>query len=147
MNSPAAVAAFRSWDEADEAQRVLRASSIEAQARPRDDSVERLCADVPECAFDVIVDARDAESAIALLRRRWPDEAEATAEVRCPACGSTDVFRLPRLRIFLAVAAVMVAAGLAFDQRDLFLLVAAIIGGVLLLTPRWRCRACGERWR
>lgn len=147
MHSPAAVAAFRSWDEAAEAQRVLRANDIEAEARPRDDSIDRLCADVPECGFDVIVDAADAENAIALLRRRWPEEAETTPGVRCPACGSSDLFRLPRLRIFLAVAVVMTVAGFAFDQRDLFLLVVAIIGGVLLLTPRWRCRSCGERWR
>jgi hypothetical protein len=149
VDRPAVVAAFRSLDEAVAARDALQQEGIAAVAGPRNDGIERMCADAFDSGFDVIVSAADAEPAIALLRRIWPDEpaAEARAEERCPACGSGEVARVPRLRIFIAVALVMIAGSILFGQRELFLLVIAIVGGLLLLTPRRRCRVCGERWR
>jgi hypothetical protein len=149
VDGPVVIAAFLSQDEAIAAQRVLQDEGIAADAEPRTDDIERMCVDAFDSGFDVIVRAGDAEPAIALLRRVWPDEAaaEPKGEERCPACASSDVARMPRLRIFLIVALLMVVGSIIFEQRSLFLLLMAIVGGLLLLTPRQRCRACGERWR
>lgn len=95
----------------------------------------------------MIVSAADGDRAIALLQRMWPETAiDVQVLEQCPACGSTAVARLLRLRLFLIAAAVLVAASFVFGQRDLFLLLVAIIGGVLILAPNRRCRECGERW-
>jgi hypothetical protein len=141
------IAAFRSRDEATEASEVLQREGIAADAGPRDESIERMCADALGMKFDVVVDAADAERGIALLRRIWPDDAQPEAVQRCPACGASDVASLPRLRIFLVAALVLISGIAVFGERELFLLLIGIVGGLLLLTPRWRCRACGERWR
>lgn len=115
---------------------------------PRQDAMERLCPDVFDGGFDVVVAASDAADAIALLQRIWPDESvldvEATAP--CPACASADVMRIPRIRIFIVAAVALIGASLVFGERDLFLLVIAIVGAALVLTPSRRCRNCGERW-
>ena len=140
------IAAFRASDEAAAAQVALHQEGIAAEAGPRTDRIERICVDAFDSGFDVVVDARDAERGIALLRRVWPDEAEPDIEQRCPACGSGDVSRLAKLRIFLLVALLLVVGGIVVEEPDLFLLLAAIVGGLILLTPRRRCRACGERW-
>ena len=50
------------------------------------------------------------------------------------------------MRLFIIAAVILLAGNFVFGQRELFLLVIAIIGGALLLTPAKRCRACGERW-
>jgi hypothetical protein len=147
VNTPVVVAAFRLSDEAARAQRALQQEGIAGEAGPRAEGIERMCADAFDSGFDVVVNAADAERAIAVLRRLWPDEAEPLVEVRCGACRSSDVARLPRLRIFLLAALLMVVGSIVFGERNLFLLLTAIIAGLLLLTPRWRCRACGERWR
>jgi hypothetical protein len=149
VDRPVVIAAFLSRDEAIAARRVLQDEGIAADAGPRTDGIERMCVDAFAAGFDVIVSAVDAERAIAVLRRVWPDEpaAEPKREERCPDCGSCDVARVPRLRIFLIVALLMVVGSIIFEQRNLFLLLVAIVGGLLLLTPRQRCRACGERWR
>ncbi len=148
MDGPVVIAAFRSRDEAIAARDALQQEGIAADAAPRSDGIERMCADAFDLGFDVIVSAADAERAIGVLRRLWPDDAaEAKREERCSACGSTDVARVPRLRIFVVVALMMIVGSILFGERELFLLLAAIVGGLLLLTPRQRCRACGERWR
>lgn len=149
VDRPVVIAAFLSRDEAIAARRALQDEGIAADAGPRTDGIERMCIDAFDSGFDVIVSAADAERAMALLRRVWPDEAaaEPKGEERCPDCGSRDVARVPRLRIFLVVALLAVVGSITFEQHSLFLLLTAIVGGLLLLTPRRRCRACGERWR
>jgi hypothetical protein len=147
VNQPVVVAAFRSWDEAVAAQRALQWAGIEADAGPRVDAIERMCVDAFDEGIDVVVSGGDAERAIAVLRGLWPDEAEPDLDERCPACRSNDIALLPRLRIFLVVALLLVVGTIFFGQRNLFLLLIAIVGGLLLLTPRRSCRACGERWR
>jgi hypothetical protein len=141
------VAAFRLSDEAEAAQKALQKEGIVSEAGPRTTGIERMCVDAFDSGFDVVVDKAEGERAIALLRHLWPDAAEPIVELRCPSCRASDVTRLPRLRIFLLAAMLMVVGSIVFGERDLFLLLTAIIAGLLLLTPRWRCRACGERWR
>lgn len=148
VDHPVVIAAFRSADEAAHARTLLEREAIAAAAIDRQESIERLCADVFEGGFDVVVELADVARAIAVLQRAWPEEKLLDAHVidRCAACGSVDVERLPRIRIFIGAALILIAASLVFGQRDLFLLVIAIIGGVLVLTPARHCRACGERW-
>lgn len=145
---PVVVAAFRSAEEASVARSFLIREKIAANMTPRQDALERLCPDMFDGGFDVIVAAADAANAIALLQRIWPDESAIDAEVvePCMACRSTNVMRVPRIGIFIGAAITLVMASLLFGQRDLFLLVVAIIGAALLLTPGRRCRSCGERW-
>ena len=148
VDHPVVIAAFRSADEAAHARALLERQAIAAAAIDRQDSIERLCADVFEGGSDLVVESEDAEKAIAVLQRAWPEEKLVDAHVidRCPACGSMDVARLARMRMFIGAALLLIAGSLVFGQRDLFLLVIAIIGGVLVLTPARHCRACGERW-
>lgn len=144
---PVVIAAFRSAEEASRARSFLVAQKIAANMVPRQDALERLCPDVFDGGFDVIVDSADAANAIALLQRVWPDDSviDVQAIAPCPACGSTDILRVPRIRIFLIATFTLVGASLMFGQRDLFLLVIGIIGAALLLTPARRCRSCGFR--
>jgi hypothetical protein len=142
------VAAFRQADEASRARSFLEREDITANMMPRQDALERLCPDVFADGFDVVVARTDAADAIALLQRIWPDEPTIHSEVdaHCPNCGSTDVTRVPRIRIFIIAALALYAGGLVFHQRDLFVLVIAIVGASLMVIPRSRCRTCGERW-
>lgn len=148
VDHPVVVAAFRSAEEAAHARALLEREAIAAAAIDRQDSIERLCADAFEGGFDVVVESADAAKAIAVLQRAWPEEVLIEAHVvdRCAVCGSTDVTRLPRIRIFIFAALLLIGASVVFGQRDLFLLVVAIIAGVLVLTPAHHCRVCGERW-
>ncbi len=148
VDHPVVIAAFRSAEEAAYARTLLEREKISAAAIQRQNSIERLCPDAFEGGFDVVVGRPDAPAAIALLQRVFPEEKVLDAIVidRCPACGSSDVMRIPRIRILVIAAVTLIAANLAFGQRDLFLLVIAIIAGALALTPALRCRTCGERW-
>ena len=146
MASDVVVAAFRSAEEASAARSFLVREKIAANMMPRQDAIERLCPDMFADGFDVIVSSNDAANAIALLHRMWPEDAIDVQIVdRCAACGSTDIMHIPRIRIFIVAAIALIATSLVVGQRDLFLLVIAVIGAVLLLTPGRRCRACGER--
>ena len=148
MRQPTVIACFRSHDEAIAAERALTANGIVAGSGPRNAAFNRVCPDLFPDGFDVFVDAADAARGIAIVQHLWPDDViDAVAIEPCPACGSTDTARLPRVKIFIAAAVVLFAAGVAFGQRDLFLLATGILGVILLVTPNRRCRSCGERWR
>jgi hypothetical protein len=146
---PVVVAAFRSAEEASAARSFLVREKIPANMMPRQDAIERLCPDVFDDGYDVIVGSDDAAGAIALLQRIWPDESAIDVQVvtTCLSCGSTAVLHVPRIRIFLIASVVLVGISLVVGERDLFLLVIGIIGVALLLAPANRCRSCGEIWR
>lgn len=147
VTSQVVVASFRSREESLRARRALESSGIAAEAGGRMEDRPRLAADLIADGFDVAVEAADADRAIALLHELWPDVRPERAAPRCPACGSPGVRRLMRLRIFAAAAVVLLAAGIAIGERDLMLLLAAILGLLLMMTPPLRCQACGESWR
>lgn len=149
VDHPVVIAAFRSAEEASRARSFLIGQKIGANMMPRQDAIERLCPDVFDGGFDVIVGSTDAVNAIALLQRIWNDESaiDVVAVAPCPACGSTDILRIPRVRIFLIASLALICASLIFGQRDLFLVAIGVIGAALLLTPGRRCRRCGEVWR
>jgi DNA-directed RNA polymerase subunit RPC12/RpoP len=71
---------------------------------------------------------------------------EETERLRCPDCGSAEVARTPRLRLFLFLALAGSAAGLAVGQTGLGLTAAAVAALVIGMLPTHRCASCGERW-
>jgi hypothetical protein len=142
------VAAFKSPVEARAAVAALEDAQITADLTARDHTLERLCVDAFDSGYDVIVDRAEAATAIAVLQRLWPQDALTIAPPeRCPACGSTAVSRLPRIRLFLIATAILVVVGSIAGERDLFLLLIVIVGALVLLAPGRRCNACNERWR
>ena len=135
------VASFRSAAEAESALVALRSAGIEAIAVPQ-----------PASFIGIVAPEQDADRAIALLDAMWPEVTpppdSQTIEIeRCAECGSNDILRIRRLPFFIIFSTVMIGAGYAAGQSDLFALLVAIIGGVLLISPNRRCLGCGERWR
>jgi hypothetical protein len=147
VNRPVVIAAFLAASEAQEARTLLEAAAIEGAVVPRDGELPRRCADAFDGGWDVVVDDSQSDEALALLHRAWPAAEELPSVETCPACGSRRIFILPRLLLFAAASALLLTFGSLTGERDLFFLVIAIVGGLLLLTPGRRCRDCGERWR
>jgi hypothetical protein len=142
------IAAFRERPDAVAAERALASAAIASEVCARSNELPRLCVDAFADGFDVVVDESEANAAIALLQRLWPDEPlEARTAERCPECGSSDVFRLRRLLLFGFAAAALVVAGAMTGQNTLFVTMAAIVALLLAITPPWRCRACRASWR
>lgn len=67
-------------------------------------------------------------------------------EIRCPSCASPDVAAFPRIRALVLLVAILLVAGVAVNQLELFALTAIIVGLIVLLAHSYRCRGCGERW-
>lgn len=148
MDQPVVIAAFRAASEAVAARGVLVREGFDAEVIRRSDDLPRRCDDVFDGGFDLIVEDRDTGGAIDVLQRLWPELATTGRVVeQCPVCGSAEVSTLPRLLIFVSSAVLLLAGGLLTGQRDLFFLLIAVMGALLLLTPGRRCRQCGERWR
>lgn len=64
----------------------------------------------------------------------------------CPECGSTGYEAIPRLRIFLLLAAAFIGIGAAVGQSPLALtaLIAVAVGALMM--PSSRCTACQHRF-
>ena len=82
-----------------------------------------------------------------------PGEVEPPREERppepnvCPACGSAEVRRRPKLLAFGVIAALAAGFGLAFDQMEAaFFMVLAAAVFTLIAEPQV-CSECGETWR
>jgi hypothetical protein len=144
--APVVVAAFLSRDEALLSSATLDGEQIASEVFPRREDLPRLCVDVFDAGFDLVVAEADADAALAALRRLWPDDVTLEPE-RCPVCGSMNIRHLPRIRLFAAATFVLLIGGLATGERDLFLLVIGIVGVLLVMTPTNHCRACRHQWR
>jgi hypothetical protein len=141
------IAAFRSDAEADAARRMLAEEGVAADVFPRSASFERRCDDAFDDGFDVVVEPDRADAAIAIVQSLFPEPAAlAQPPEICRDCGSQNIARLHRVRWFVAAAVVLLTIGVLIQERELFTLVVAIIGGILLLSPNRRCRSCGARW-
>lgn len=148
VTNPVVIAAFRSPPDADAARGALQAEGIDADIRDRAEALPRLDAGAFLFGSYLLVDAGDADAAMRVLHRLWPDEPLPARDApRCPACGSPAIARLPRLALFAAAVLVLFAIGELTGQRELFLLVMVIAGVLLAIAPGRRCRVCGERWR
>jgi hypothetical protein len=73
-----------------------------------------------------------------------PREIEPRAS--CPECGSPDLEPVPRLRIFLIIAAAFIGIGVAVDQSALALTALIAVAAGALMMPSSRCTACQHRF-
>jgi DNA-directed RNA polymerase subunit RPC12/RpoP len=106
----------------------------------------------------LIVREEDRESSEALLSGVYDEEpfeesvGQAVAEVpreetvRCPSCGSTEVGRVPRLRLFFFFALVLGSVGYAVERKTLAFAVVMVVAVVLALIPSRWCTTCGEKF-
>jgi len=101
----------------------------------RDEDWEESTEILSTAAVEVAVD--DAGDAAA-------EEIEET--IGCPACGSSEVARIPRLRLFFFFALAVCGVGFAVHQPNLA--IAGVVAAALIMAtaPSHRCMACGERW-
>ncbi|HEU4521870.1 MAG TPA: hypothetical protein VFT12_07700 [Thermoanaerobaculia bacterium] len=102
--------------------------------------------------YGIAVAADDVERALAILESIWPDESPAPERPaidieRCPECGSGDLLRIRRLPFFIISTTLLLLAGHAVGQLDLFAILIAVIAGLLFFGPNRRCLSCNERWR
>lgn len=68
------------------------------------------------------------------------------APLACPECGSGDVKRIPRLRLFALFVFIAFALGYAFDQFDFAMAGAFAAALIMMLVPSHQCRECTHRW-
>jgi Zn finger protein HypA/HybF involved in hydrogenase expression len=66
--------------------------------------------------------------------------------MHCPACGSSEATRTPRLMLFLFLAVVLCGVGLAVGQVQLGVTAAMTAALILAMVPTHHCTACGKRW-
>lgn len=111
----------------------------------------------------VVVMEEDRDAALEVLRtiaEEAPPEASVDAsfeeeelappspdDSRCPACSATEIERVPRLRLFAAIALIGVGIGAAVGEPTLALtliVAAALIAANVLPL---RCTRCGNRWQ
>lgn len=141
FEEPVVIASFRSAREADLALRAVSGEAIEAG----------LLADtvLGNEWLSLVVSPADADRALRIVQRLWPEQRPALPEAaeRCPGCGSPESSALPRVRILLIGAALLLPAGFLAGQVQLFALTWLILGLALLVVPNRHCRSCGERWR
>ena len=64
----------------------------------------------------------------------------------CPACGSPDIHRTPRLLMFAVVAMAVMGVGIAVEMSDAAFLGVLALAVYFLITGRWRCSECGTNW-
>jgi hypothetical protein len=64
----------------------------------------------------------------------------------CAACGSADIRPQQRALLFLLIAAVGIALGVAGHNSQTAFFGIITAGLFLLMSSRWRCGNCGETW-
>ena len=68
------------------------------------------------------------------------------APERCEDCGASDVHRVQKLPAFVLFLLLTFGIGVGVDQMMAAFLI-AIAGAIFfLISPRWRCASCGNRW-
>ena len=91
---------------------------------------------------------RDAEGARAVLDAVDRRRVERMTSIPCPKCGQRDPDRVwPQPRLIAIAVAILLFVAMSTGQMwmaiPLFVAACAIVWPY---TPRWRCKACGERW-
>lgn len=136
------VASFHSVAEERAARTALESEGIAAEA-----GTDATLGDGWRC---LSVAPAEAERALAVLRELWPAQegrVEEAAPEQCPSCGSGEVRRVGRFRLFLLAALILLPLGALTNETALFALTLAIVGALLLFVPNRRCPACAERWQ
>jgi hypothetical protein len=75
------------------------------------------------------------------------DAAAPESPLVCPNCGSGDIRREYRLRLFVLFAFIAIGVCIAVDQAEAAFFAVGVIAVAVLLIPPWHCRECGQRWR
>lgn len=75
------------------------------------------------------------------------DDAAPQSPLACPNCGSNDIRREYRFRLFVLFSLLAIGVCIAVGQADVAFLVVGVIAVAVLLIPPWHCRECGQRWR
>jgi hypothetical protein len=65
----------------------------------------------------------------------------------CPNCGSVDIRREYRFRLFVLFALLAIGVCVAIGQAEATFFAVGVIAVAVLLIPPWHCRECGQRWR
>ncbi|MEO8035173.1 MAG: hypothetical protein ABI837_12130 [Acidobacteriota bacterium] len=106
--------------------------------------------------FHVAVQREDQDRADEALNRHYGvQDAEEQPAVKeppptiktCPECGSDDVERVSTLPHFAVLALLLYGVGVAIEQHGLALLMIAGLAVAMFIADRYRCAACGARWR
>lgn len=153
MDGPVVIASFRSLDEAIGARTAVENAGIDAElTNEKTLGVNWPYRDVIG-GIGLLVPADRAEEATAILHGLWPEGSEPAAPGQenavpehCPACGSTEFWRIRRLPFGILAVVVLFIGGHLTDQRDLFGLLIVILVVLLAAAPNRRCTSCGERW-
>lgn len=66
----------------------------------------------------------------------------------CPRCESTEIHRIPKLRIYLLLAVLLVGLSTVgeYGSGQIGFLLLAAVTAATLFVPRWRCRDCENQW-
>lgn len=75
------------------------------------------------------------------------DAAPPQSPAACPNCGSADVRREYRLRLFVLFALLAIGVCVAVSEPEAGFFAVGVIAIAVLLIPPWHCRECGQRWR
>ena len=80
-------------------------------------------------------------------QERALDDAEPQSPLVCPNCGSADLRREYRLRLFVLFALLAIGVCIAVGEPEATFFAVGVIAIAVLLIPPWHCRECGQRWR
>lgn len=155
--NPAVVARYTTMGEAESARSALDAAGVEVDVADanvisinwlysnavggvklvvRDDDLERAFAILSTPSREATADEEVTEAA--------PPQSDDQPAV-CPSCGFAKLTRIPRLKIFAALAVVGFGVGVAINQPGLALALIASLGLIIVFVPSRRCTVCGER--
>jgi hypothetical protein len=96
------------------------------------------------------IDALRASKVLDVQRPPLPETGEPDEDfddpTSCIRCGSTDIERSTRGRMFALLAVIGIALGVAVGRTEAAVLGLIAAGVYLLISDRWRCEECGETW-
>jgi len=104
----------------------------------------------------LVVEEADLERAAAVLSNPGIETTEEVTETPvveeepevlvCPSCGSDQIARVPRLKLFFLFMLVLYGAGVAVDQQELALAGIFVAAVITFFAPSHRCIACAEKF-
>jgi predicted RNA-binding Zn-ribbon protein involved in translation (DUF1610 family) len=154
-DAPVIVARFGTVAQAELARSALDAAGIDAEVTDEEVVTMNWLYSNAVGGVRLLVAAEDQAEAIDVLTNAaLPDGAavapsvaeEPPLVIACPACGSTDFSRIPRLRLFLFFTVVLYGLGLAIHQQEMALAGIAAAALITAVIPSALCNACGEKW-
>lgn len=65
----------------------------------------------------------------------------------CPACGSANLHRRPRLVYFAVIALIAIGWGVAAEATEAMFFAIAAAAIFTMVIDRWLCTDCGASWK